>query len=339
VYRKSGFLYALDTARRAADPQGEMIVVEGYFDTMMMHQAGLRHTVATSGTALTQEQARMLHRIVPRVALTYDGDAAGQEAMMRSLGVLLAQGLDVVVVELPKDTDPDTLLRSDGVAAWDAARAGAYDPVMFVHRHLLKAPGTGDPRERALQAVVRLGGEIQDPIRLRLLLERGAEVFGLAESVLSRAVALRRQGQRVETPVRAAVLEQRRGEANLERRMLAALLHAPEALEDARQKLSPEDFRDPDCRALALWLWSGAAGLPIEEPLAGLARELAAGGPEGLDWNAEAVGGARQMTARRLRQELQERRNELSRTAGGPETERLMQEIDAIARSLRELSA
>ncbi|MGH7731958.1 MAG: DNA primase, partial [Candidatus Eiseniibacteriota bacterium] len=127
VYHKGSFLFALDAARRSADVAGEVVVVEGYFDAIALHQAGLTHTVATSGTALTADQARLLRRAAPRVALTYDGDDAGREAMMRSLAVLLAEGLDVAVVDLPQGEDPDTLVRRGGAEAWHALRARAAD--------------------------------------------------------------------------------------------------------------------------------------------------------------------------------------------------------------------
>jgi DNA primase len=346
VYHKGSFLYALDQAKRPADEAGEMVVVEGYFDVIALHQAGIAHTVATSGTALTADQARLLRRAAPRVALTYDGDEAGREAMMRSLAVLLAEGLDVLVVDLPAGEDPDTVVRNGGVEAWRALRAQAADPVEFIPRHVLRAgSAAGDPRERALQAVVRLAVEVKDPIRARLLIERASQVFGLSEAVLGRAVGLSRRGENAAPPVAAAVREQKRGEGDLERALLRALLHAPEALAEIREQVAPEDFRDPVAASLARWLWSGPAqegGLPDDGPEGGaagtLARDLTALAPAGFDWPAEVRGGARRMVERRLKEQLREHRNRLGRTAEADESARLMQEIDTIARSLRELS-
>jgi DNA primase len=338
VYHKGAFLFALDAARRSADEAGEVVVVEGYFDAIALHQAGLRHTVATSGTALTADQARLLRRAAPRVALTFDGDEAGREAMMRSLAVLLGEGLEVEVVDLPLGEDPDTVVRSGGLDAWRALRARAADPVEFIQRHVLRANTAGDPRERALQAVVRLAGEVKDPIRVRLLLERASQVFGLPEAVLARAVGLGRRGESADPPLQAAVREQRRGEGDLERALLKALLHAPEALEPVRANVGPGDFRDPESAALARWLWSGHPGLPEGGVEGALARDLAAAAPAGFDWAAEAAGAARRMVERRLKERLREHRNRLGRTAEADESARLIQEIDTIARSLRELS-
>jgi DNA primase len=338
VYHKGSFLFALDAARRHVAEAGEIVVVEGYFDAIALHQAGLRNTIATSGTALTADQARMLKRLSSRVALTYDGDRAGRDAMMRSLGTLLAEGLEVLVVDLPDGEDPDTLIRRGGLAAWEAARRRAADPAEFVQRHVLRAAAAGDepgdPRERAAQAVVRLATGITDPIRLRLLVERAAQLFGLSEGVLARAVALQRTGADTRAPIGAAVRAVGRTERSLELRLLQALLLAPAELTEARQRLSPEDFRDAECAALALALWSGQRREGATEALE---RELTAA-PQELDWAAEAGGGVRRMVERRLKRQLQERREQLHHAPPPEEAARLMQEIDELARSLRDLS-
>jgi DNA primase len=342
VYHKGSFLYALDTARRAVSADGEMIVVEGYFDAIALHQAGLANTVATSGTALSTDQARMLKRLVPRVALTYDGDRAGREAMMRSLGTLLGEGLEIAIVELPDGDDPDTLLRRGGDGAWAEARRRALDPVEFVQRHILRArPDAtdasgrgGDPREAAAQAVVRLAGGIADPIRLRLFIERASQLLGLSEGVFARAISIQRTGGGVEQPLRSALGGTRAHEQSLERRLLRALLRAPAEIEAAKQRLSPEDFQDPACAALALAMW-GASAAP--ENAGELERELLSEGGE-LDWAEEARGNVRLMAVRRLRQQLRERRNELEHAPRPEEAARLAGEIQQIARSLQDLS-
>lgn len=336
VYHKGSFLFGLDQARRKAEPDGEMIVVEGYFDAIALHQAGLGNTVATSGTALTPDQARLLKRVVPRIVLTYDGDAAGQEAMMRSLGVLLAEGLDVVVADLPEGEDPDTLVRNGGSEAWSAVRKRAADPVEFIQRHVLRGHAGGrDPRERALQAVVELGVKVADPIRRQELVERASQVFRQPERVIARAMALKRSGQPSERPVEAALRQQRAGESHGERRLLEAILHRPESLDEARALVSPQDFGDPVCATLAEWLWGGRPGFPEEDEAAALARELATSEPE--DWEALARGAARRLLQHRLVRQHREKQEELRRDPQGSEAARLLQDIQQIALSIREL--
>jgi DNA primase len=277
------------------------------------------------------------------VALTFDGDAAGRDATMRSLTVLLGAGLEVVIVDLPPGHDPDLLVKERGKDGWMECRAVAYDPVEFVHRHVYQAAAAGgsaqgDAQERSLQAVVALAAGVSDPVRVKLLLERAAEVFGVPSSVLQRGVALRQQGVRIESPVREVVRQKQLGETGLERELLRALSRAPQALDRVRQRLSPEDFRDPVCRALALWLWAGSAGASADPAADLLARELALGEAGALDWGAEAEGAAHRMVLRRLQERQRERMSQLKVATAHDEQTRLMKEIDEIARQLHELS-
>jgi DNA primase len=339
VYHKSKFLFALEQARRHVRPDGEIVVVEGYFDAIAVHQAGVRNTVATSGTALTADHARQLSRLARGVALTYDGDAAGQDAMLRSLGVLLAEGVDVVVVDLPAGDDPDTLVRRDGVAGWERVRGDAYDAIEFVQRHVIRKGGGGDPRERALQAVVRMVAGIRDAIRTRLLVERASQVFGLAENVIARAVQQARTapaGGPGATPAAPPARARARVEDELERKVLQALLHVPGTLEAAREEIGPGEFTEGPARALAEALWSGVDPTLAEGPEADLARGLLADEAEGFDWGAEATGAVRRLRSRTLERA---RRDHRARLAGakGDEAERLMMEIDRISKQILEL--
>lgn len=337
VYQKSRFLFALEQARRHIRPEGEVIVVEGYFDAIAMHQAGLANTVATSGTALTAEHAKLLRRMARGVALTYDGDSAGQDAMVRSLGVLLAEGLDVAVVDLPAGQDPDTFIRGEGEAGWCRVRDSSYDAIEFIHRHVLRRAGGGDPRERALQMVVRLATGVPDAIRSRLLVERASQVFGLSENVIDRAVRLARTGQGAERPIAAVVSEQRRAQDSLERRLLQTLVWAPEVLEEARAGIAPQDLRDPVAAELAADWWENGVDVPLGDgPAVTLARELFAGSEEGIDAGAEARGVLRRLQARAFEQERRELHARLT-SARGDEVDRINRRILEIAQALSRL--
>jgi len=342
VYHKGSFLFALEQARRHTDPDGEMILVEGYFDTIALHQSGIRNVVATSGTALTGEQVKMLKRMVARVALTFDGDQAGQDAMMRSLGLLLAEGFDVAVVDLPSGEDPDTLVRRGGANAWHGVRRRAADPVEFVQRHGLRAAKGGDARERALQLVVRLATGVRDPVRRQVLLERASNVFDFSMAVLTRAVEVRGAGSHAAPPSGAPARETRTGEGHLEREFLQAVLSAPHAFEGMRHDLSPEDFRDPSCLELARRLWSETPGAGGDVAVV-LERELMATAREGTEWERVLEAGARRLIRRRLERQYkaaQQRILQLQRQGltTDPETVRLLQESQNLARSISELN-
>src|SRR5205814_8052061 len=114
LYSKSHVLYALHFARDVAQKAGRMVVVEGYFDCLSLHQAGITNVVASCGTALTQQQVGLMARYVPEVVMNYDPDAAGQNAMRRSIDLLLAKGLRVRILKLEGGLDPDDYVRKEG---------------------------------------------------------------------------------------------------------------------------------------------------------------------------------------------------------------------------------
>lgn len=129
LFEKSSILYGLNFARSAAaaggsaagskqPQQGFIILVEGYTDVLMCHQAGIKNTVASMGTSLTENQARLLKRFTEKVIIAYDRDAAGKAASLRSMRCLRNAGLDVAVALLPLEQDPDSLIRSRGAEAF-----------------------------------------------------------------------------------------------------------------------------------------------------------------------------------------------------------------------------
>ncbi|MFD2961317.1 MULTISPECIES: DNA primase [Olivibacter] len=112
VYRKESTFYGLNQAYKAIRKMDTAILVEGYYDVIMMHQSGIENTVATCGTALTESHAQKLKRICSKVILFADGDDAGIRSMLKSIDILVQAGLSVDVCELPEDEDPDSFARS-----------------------------------------------------------------------------------------------------------------------------------------------------------------------------------------------------------------------------------
>ena len=117
IFHKSDLLYGLRDAREAIRKTGEVTLLEGYMDWIAMHRHGLGNVLAGMGTALTEQQARMLRGMTGRVNLLYDGDEAGRKAMLRGAQLLLRQGLDVRAAVLPAEHDPDSYLQAEGTQA------------------------------------------------------------------------------------------------------------------------------------------------------------------------------------------------------------------------------
>lgn len=131
VYKKSKLLFGLHLARAGFRDRGRAILVEGNFDVVSLHQAGFDEAVAPLGTALTEEQAGRLARIVDRVVLLFDGDDAGRAATLKSLQILLEAELDVRIALVPRGVDPDDLVRTAGREALEAILDKARDGVEY----------------------------------------------------------------------------------------------------------------------------------------------------------------------------------------------------------------
>ena len=148
AYIKGNHLYGLDQAKEAIRREGFAIVVEGYMDLAALVQNGFDNVVASLGTAFTPAQARLLSRYTTRVRVSYDGDAAGAQATVRSLDMLLEQGFEVHVVELPGGTDPDDTIRARGAAEYGRLVREAPEYLEFLVRRQVAEHGLADARAK-----------------------------------------------------------------------------------------------------------------------------------------------------------------------------------------------
>lgn len=166
IYQKKETLYGIYFAKSAIVNKDECILVEGYFDVLRMHQIGIENVVASSGTSLTTEQIRLVKRYTRNITMLYDGDAAGLHAALRGTDMILAEGMNVRVVVLPPEHDPDTFGRdypTEEVASY--LRKNAKDFVRFKTELLLK-DAANDPikRSQVVRSVVETISVVPDPI-------------------------------------------------------------------------------------------------------------------------------------------------------------------------------
>ena len=148
VYHKGQHLYGADLARAHAARAGQAILCEGYTDVIALHQAGLRNTVGSMGTALTAEQVGELARMAQTVLLALDADSAGQEAMLKAAGLAAKRKLELRVVALPPGTDPADLVQREGAQAISAAVEQAVPFVRFRVERVLATGDHGSPEGR-----------------------------------------------------------------------------------------------------------------------------------------------------------------------------------------------
>jgi DNA primase len=239
VYHKSRVLFGLPLAVDAIRKAGRAIVVEGYFDVLGMHRAGLAEAVAPCGTALTEEHARRLHRYAPESVLLFDGDAAGQRAAERCLPLLLAEGLRVRAAFLPAGEDPDSLVQKSGAAALRAI-VDAAEPLLD---HLI---------ERAVKGAVDHAWQAADVTR-----QLAPFVRAIPDAV-ERAAYQRRLASYLQLPVDALVASMGAAEAAAP---AAAVAARPAA---ARRKLRLEDLDPVVVTLLSAALGSQSAARHLE---------------------------------------------------------------------------
>lgn len=197
LFKKGQTLYALDLAHDAASRLDQMVVVEGYFDVIALHQAGIRNVVATLGTALTPEHVRVLRRYVNRVVLLFDPDAAGVRAALRSLDLFVDSGLAVSVMSLPEGEDPDTFVRGGGAQAFAELQQRAPSLWDFALEQSLRVADSGrlEDKVRCADAVLQIVQKIQHPIERDERLRRVADRLGISEARLKeRLASLKKSG-------------------------------------------------------------------------------------------------------------------------------------------------
>jgi len=198
LFHKRETWYALDLAREEIRRTGTVLVVEGYMDAIAGHQYGFKNVVASLGTSLTLEQARILSTLASEVVISYDADAAGTTATMRGLEILSKQGLRVRVVTLPVDADPDSFLRSSGAEAFKGLLAGALPLVEYRFRRVLKKHGTStvEGKVRVVREIVPTLAEIENEVERSAYIEKFSHQLGVREDSLRHEVGKYRQRKR-----------------------------------------------------------------------------------------------------------------------------------------------
>jgi DNA primase len=344
LFNKSATLYGLDKASAAIRKDGTAVIVEGYFDTIASHQSGFTNVVASMGTALTEDQYRVLNDMkIERAIVAFDGDAAGQrsaESRGRELLGALSRfgagagggrlgtrtGLALFVTVLPEGLDPDDVARKDP-ELFRRLLADAKPLLEFLIDRI-RATSRLDQSEgrlRFLQRTAALIAEEPDPVRREVYLSAVAGSAGvdpafLREKLPAAGKSTQRTGR---TPAEPPPLPTggtptAKQTPSFERYVMALLTRYPEEI--ARADLAPTDLVDPLLRALYEQLQAGKrpdSDLPAQ--LAALAAALGANAPE-LDEQTDPGQmieiAALRLRERNLRRRLEDARGELARAEG-----------------------
>jgi len=186
IYNKRAVLYGLYFAKDAIRKNDECILVEGYTDVITLHQGGIENVVASSGTSLTKEQIRLIKRYTPNIKIIYDGDPAGVKAALRGLDLILESDMNVKLVLLPENQDPDSFLAGNGTEAFNAFLKDNEEDFIFFKTRVLLSDTGNDPIKKTIviRDIVSSIAKIPDTFKRTLYIRQCGEMLDLSESVL-----------------------------------------------------------------------------------------------------------------------------------------------------------
>lgn len=194
IYSKKRELYGLYFAKKAIQQQDFAIMVEGYTDVISMHQAGVENVVASSGTSLTTEQIQLLRRFTRNITVIYDGDSAGIHASLRGIDMILKEGMNVRVVLLPPEHDPDSFARAHSATELQTyIKDNEQDFISFKAKLMLESVGT-DPikRSEVIRDMVQSIVQVPDSIKRAIYIQECARIMSIDEQTLVTEVARQR---------------------------------------------------------------------------------------------------------------------------------------------------
>ncbi len=186
VYSKSKVLYGLFFAKKTIQNLDECLLVEGYTDVISLHQSGVENVVASSGTALTVEQIRLIKRYTKNIKILYDGDPAGIKAALRGMDMILEEDMNVKIVQFPLGEDPDSYIRKVGGTVFkDFINLNAVDFILF-KINLLRTEAGNDPIKKAglIKEIVSSVAKIPDAIKRSVYLRECSAQLQIDENIL-----------------------------------------------------------------------------------------------------------------------------------------------------------
>jgi len=264
IYNKSRILYGLYRSKEAIREKDYAILVEGYADLISVFQAGIQNIVASSGTALTPEQVRLLSRYTRTIVIVYDADSAGSKAALRGVDLILENDLDAKVARLPAGDDPDSFVKKNGGPAFEELVKNSTSFVDFIagayeQRGKFQTP---EGQAEAIRTIVQSIAKMKDELKQHFYVKHVAEKYKLYETVLYRELERHapRRGSGVEmrtaragTSRETAVAARTVGELPAaEREVLRALLEGDrEVISLVFQHVTLDDFIDSRARTLA----------------------------------------------------------------------------------------
>lgn len=191
VYHKSKILYGIYHAKQAIAKEDNCYLVEGYTDVIQFHQTGIKNVVASSGTALTPEQIRLINRLTKNITVLFDGDAAGIRASLRGIDLILEQGMNVKVCTFPEGEDPDSFAKQNTLEELQTYLNDASQDFIQFKASLLITEAKNDPIKKAetIRDIVNSISKIPDQIKKEIYIQECSRIMDISEDVLFSTLA------------------------------------------------------------------------------------------------------------------------------------------------------
>ena len=346
VFNKRKGVYAINLIRKIRDLK-RIILVEGYMDVVAISQAGVTGAVATLGTALTNEQARLLKRYAPEVHLAYDGDEAGQHAIERGLDILEAEGVPAKVLYFPDGLDPDEFIRQRGLDAFLAIRPMSPTAYRMQRLRLKFDLETQEGRTEYAKACAPLLKKVPDPVDLENYLELLSVQTGFSRDILVAQIGVssirQEKPNNIPTPRERIIPKRERAMEGLRAEQTLLALLATGKLPSGMVR--EDDFSNEDLRLLAARLIGGEAphALLADDSLPDSARQMAGEAFSSLTDtekdNAAVIAGdcLRSVRIQHLQKEIQRMTELMKNTETAEKRAEALKEVSSLSKELAQL--
>ena len=248
AYVKGRNLFGLNLTRDEIRRAGFVVLVEGFLDLIVPYQLGVRNVVASLGTALTPDQARLVSRFARKVVVNYDGDNAGVQAAKKAIAILLAEDLEVKILVLPDGSDPDEFIRKSGVSEYQRQRGLAQPHIQFVIDQAVKDRKLSNPadKEAAIDEVLPYIRAVRSRIQKREYFDSAMDSLRISDAALRRELW---HSIRLGTDRSARPSDTKPGRPAIkptvaEERLLGFVFANDKLRSDVLRMLQPEDYED-----------------------------------------------------------------------------------------------
>jgi len=263
IFSKSRMLFGLNFAAKAIRTQNFVIIVEGYFDVILLHQFGFENVVATMGTATTSYHALLLQKYCESVLVMFDPDTAGQKATLRSIDAFLSNGLYVKVASIPGNDDPDEFVEKNGKASFIRVLDSSKDFVDYIIDESIITYGlTPQGKSKIIKKTFPYINKVKDPVAKSEYLKKLSVKVSVAEHLIeSEFRAHKDENVSVSAAIKStSVTESNSNLAEMD--MLSLLIRNPAEIKETSKVLPGDRFGDSQCQLLYLALVSSQSSEP-----------------------------------------------------------------------------